>query len=151
MRKAEILKFLIMVLLMIPAIFLFPVELILIVTKNLIEVVMIYAEDEDPDEALKKIYLLVFAVAAVKISGDLFYLYFGLDLETLIEEGLLQKEDLARPSTELRAFVVEVRRAYFKEKGGIQEILFENFVRFMTWDDDQLIHHMVEEYEKKKR
>lgn len=144
-------KILITLLLAIPAVFICPIELCLIVAKNLIEVFCIYAEDEDPDEALKKIYLLVFSVATVKISADLFYYYFGLDLHSLIEEGLLTKEDLERPNTELRKYVVEVRRAQFKEIGGTPQFLFENFIRFMSWDDDMLIRQMVEDYEKKER
>lgn len=144
-------KVLVLLLLVIPAVFICPVELCFIVGKNLIEVFCIYAEDEDPAEAVKKIYLLVFSVATVKISADLFYYYFGLDLHSLIDEGLLTKEDLERPNTELRKYVVDIRRAQFKKIGGYPEFFFENFIRFMSWDDDMLIRQMIEDYEKKER
>lgn len=149
-RIRYILTLIVLLILLIPGIILFPVEVGLIVFKNIVEGIILFAEDEDPDEAIKKIYAFVFSVAAVKLTGDLFYFYFGVDLNSLVEEGRLTVKDLELGNTDLRKRVIDLRREYFRERGGLPEVLFENFVRLMSWDDDQLIRQMIIDHQRRE-
>lgn len=151
--------FFLLVILILPGFFWCPVELCLIIVKNVWDVFVAFADDpsrrrgpyETPESAALKVIGYAAALTALKVTCELYYIHFGVDLYTLAQEGLLTPEDLeCRGDEQLRAYVVQVREAKFNEIGGVRRIIFL-MLQKGTWENAELIRQVVEDYYREER
>jgi hypothetical protein len=157
--------FFFLLILILPGFFWCPVELCLIIVKNVWEVFVAFADDpsrgrgrgrgscssETPESAALKVIGYAAALTALKVTCELYYIHFGVDIYTLAKEGLLTPEDLeCRGDEQLRAYVVQVREAKFNEIGGVRKIIFL-MLQKSTWENAELIRQVVEDYYREER